>query len=243
MAKKLFNKKIEFLKKQNFLFGFEVEFIFNYGKISYKDIARKFKALNRNIECEDDGSIEGNNKFAHEATMEVKTPPLTPFKAFSLLEKIFAIIKEYGYTNETCGLHVNFSPVSEKVYRSLNPFSFTQDPLWKTIREDFKRDDNDYCLDFELHSEWSKPMTMLDIWTRAVEDTYSMPYIELDHFHVVNLQHYRNRKTKDARVEVRAFGNTGYHHRIRAVINHSERIIKTFLKHCSSQKISIFKNT
>jgi hypothetical protein len=225
-------EKHKLLRRKLFKFGFECEFVYDSSKISLENLSAEFRRINRNIFCDDDGSIDPNRGDQHGRSIEVKTPPLQSDQAFLLLEKVFAVINKYGYTNSTCGLHVNFSPNKTKHYRSINPFSFSKAKLWARIRKDFKRASNTFCVDpknFGL-----KKMTALD-WFHALQDGQELLYPE--HYHVVNFENYYKRRGRDSRIEVRAFGNQDYQKRLSEVVDYSEEILKTFLKHCSRKKI------
>jgi hypothetical protein len=231
----LLEAKHKMLRKKLFKFGFECEFVFDTAKITFEDLAVEFRRLHRNIVCDDDGSIDPSRGIISEDGMEVKTPPLSSDEAFTLLQKVFGLIDKYGYTNKSCGLHVNFSPTTIKHYRAINPFSFSRAKLWAKIKKDFKRGSNTFCVDTKDFG--LKKMTAFE-WFNTLRGE-GEEVVSPEHYHVVNFQNYYKRRDSQCRVEVRAFGNENYQKRLNDVIDYSEEIARTFIKHCSAKKIGL----
>jgi len=147
--------------KNSFKIGFEVECCIFKGKSNA--FLRKIKDLNKKITIGSDGSLKPN-KIGEQIcpldgvtkidvfddSFELGTPPLPSEQAFILLEQIFELIKIYGYTNKSCGFHVNVSPVFHGDYKKINPFYLANKPLWKEIKRKFKRGNNRFCKDVVL---------------------------------------------------------------------------------------------
>lgn len=135
---------------------------------------KALKKLHKGIEFEYDGSLRpvgwskenhNANTYANRAKLphikcdqahEILTPVLPVNEAFQLLEKIFALVAEFGYTNESCGLHANFSPINKKNFHKINPFWLSTQPLWSKIRKAFGRENNKYCQDIVLRADIKK---------------------------------------------------------------------------------------
>lgn len=219
------NPELQLIRGKDFLLAFEVEFVYNAELIDAVKMQRKLSRMQRGTIVGRDGSINMSHRFRLEATAEIKTPPLPPFEALRLLKKVFDFVKQYGYTNSSCGLHLNFSPVSDELYYSLNPFTFTAEPIWEEITKEFRREGNNYC-----RQVWNtKPKNLLEIWSRMV---YNRD-VSCGHYNVVNLEHYGTTRGITSRIEIRGFGNREYHKRFNRIVDYSERIFKVFLKNCA----------
>lgn len=217
-------KQFKHLNSKEFLLGFEVECVFKLNKKEDEyAILKDLHKICSKIEVDDDGSIEPDD-YENEHSAEIKTPPLHGAEAFELLNVVFKYVSEIGYTNSTCGLHLNFSPLSEKIYKSFNPFPFVLNPIWRTILKDFKRNNNSFC-------EIPSAKTHLELYRGLMGYYENMPYGKGA---CVNLDSYGNRKYKDSRVEIRGFGNKGYHKKISKIRNYSEKILDIYLKSCNS---------
>ena len=84
---------------------------------------------------------------------ELLTPVLPCVEGFQLLEQIFALVAEFGYVNNSCGFHANFSPKNKKDFNKINPFWLSERPLWSEIRKTFGRNRNKYCQDVVLRKD------------------------------------------------------------------------------------------
>lgn len=239
MTKSIFNKDIKLLRKNQFLFGFEVECIFISKKITKTVLAQKLKAIHNKIILADDGSITFREDG--EFSAEIKTPPLKAYESFRVLKQVLSLVEQYGRTNRSCGFHVNFSPISDKLYYSINPFALTQDRLWNQIKKTFNRESNSYCSAVNLPKSFKKPITIFDIWqaSQRYVDAYDTSRIEVQHYHVCNMSNYHKQKHKSSRIEIRAFGGSGYHKKFSEITFYCEKIIKTFFKHCAKDKVKL----
>jgi hypothetical protein len=218
--------------KKNFNIGFEVEFVYNADKLSFSSLQRKVGIICTAIRVDDDGSIEGEDRFDAEGTAELQLPPLSPKKALKVLKSVFDLVNKYGYCNYSTGLHLNLSPKSDKIYYSLNPFSLINDGLWARIRKDFKRDSCDYCMDVEAPEINDNKLALWDTVIRG-GDNFSFDIDECEGKScVVNLSRYNTQRCRDSRLEIRAMGGDNYHKRFNLVAKYTNDIIKTYLKHC-----------
>jgi hypothetical protein len=233
-------KSYRLLNSRKFLLGFEVEFVFKTKHGTFSTVARKFRELNSEITCVDDCSINPEHRHSPndmdleiEKGMEVRTPPLIPSQAFELLAKVFKLVSQLGYTNESCGFHFNFSPVSEKLYYKIDPFKFTVAPLWEQIAEDFGRKNNENCL--PVWEDGKTPKSKLEIFRALSESEYGYdgPYPRWSKDAAVNFEYYGPRKYAESRVEVRTFGNKGYHQKLPKIRKYGERILNLFVKCCA----------
>lgn len=84
---------------------------------------------------------------------EIRNPVLPAHQAMEVAERVFDIIGEYGYTNETCGLHFNFSPICTENFNRVNPFFLARQPIWEKIKADFGRGEGTVA-----HAKYCKPM-------------------------------------------------------------------------------------
>jgi hypothetical protein len=239
---KINTKNIKYLKSKRFLIGFEVEMCLDRIKLTVKEFKKIIKDLNKDIIIGNDGSIIPVDYHNH-STFELKTPPLSSLKSFKLLSKIFDVIEKYGYTNETTGLHVNISPICKKLYYSINPIYIASHPLFEKIVKDFNREDNEFCVTYSKEDFKSEPVkNNIDFWHRNVGEccyNYDPLVINPDyygHSSAVNFDNYHTKKSKDSRLEIRAFGNTNYHKKLDKVLKHTDEIIKVYLQ---SQKVKL----
>ncbi len=230
-------------KSRKFLIGFEVEMIFDANKISPNKLKEALTKIHNRITWENDGSIDPDGRmddnydyddenyddYADEKTLEIQTPPLYPHQSFNVLKEVFALVKKYGYTNETCGFHLNISPTNEKLYKSLNPFKFTLNNLWEKIKEDFGRLDNDYCNSVFPELDSPDLQKLFLTLVRSEGNMNVFHWKDAD----VNFEHYDNRNKAARRIEIRAFGGEGYHKKMGLIRGYAEKIMKTFIKSCA----------
>lgn len=137
--------KFTHILDNKFKIGFEIEIcVRNEDKL--KNILLN---LNNEILFHNDGSINPNNKLYK--GIEILTPPLLASDAINLLEKIFEIIKNNNcFTNKSCGLHVNISPIKKGDYFKVNPFWLANQSIWKKMKKTFKRERNKYCQNIKI---------------------------------------------------------------------------------------------
>jgi hypothetical protein len=216
------------LNSNEFLLGFEVEFIWNADKIDQEDLEDLFYRIHRDIICDEDGSIEPDyNDDNDECTMELQTPPLPPAQAFDVLNKVFAIVNKYGYTNDSCGFHLNFSPKSTKLFNSIDPFKFTKLSLWKTIKKEFGREHNEYCMD--VWADNPNP-SKLELFKGLIDE--DSLYLNRGKDADVNFDNYFTPKDDESRVEIRAFGGVNYHKKFKAIKKYARQILNNYVKCC-----------
>lgn len=164
------------LKDEQFRIGVEFEFIFNsvdydydeefnigyfkhYGFIQLRQLYDKYmhyvlenkfgNSLDWDIGF--DGSVKPNNKEEKALGVEVATPIMTLEEALLVIPSFFNIITECGYTNDTCGLHINVShekyPI-DKINKKALALSLEDPRIYKYMPS---RKDNYYAQSTELH--------------------------------------------------------------------------------------------
>lgn len=207
--------------------GFEIESLYN--KTGRKDLIRKIREINPEIITGNDYSLHGwtgkmdtYGNRQDDCGIEIKTPPLPKCEAIVVLDKVFSLVGKYGYTNKTCGLHLNLSTVNEEKRTKFNPFLFCVNPLWAKMGEDFQRNRNEFCLN-RFHKFHQKSLFSNIINVGRCTEKYSC----------VNLGHW-NKPLPKSRVEIRIMGNKGYHNRLDEIVNYTEKIIKLFNASCRS---------
>lgn len=220
----------------SFLLGFEVECVINEDKIDLDVFSKKILALNPGIDIGDDGSIYANRDNNNGTGVEIRTPPLKTYAALRLLKKTFQLVNKYGYTNESTGFHINLSPISDKIYYSINPFTLVKDKLWGRMRKSFKRNGNEYCDDVEI-GDFAELLEKkpLKLWTDLIgggninfgEDNV------IGKSCVVNFDSYSLRRNNDSRLEIRACGGEGYHKKFGLIKDYTLKSLTTFRKHCN----------
>jgi hypothetical protein len=115
--------------------------------------------------------------------------------------------------------------------------------LFEKIVKDFNREDNEFCVTYSKEDFKSEPVkNNIDFWHRNVGEccyNYDPLVINPDyygHSSAVNFDNYHTKKSKDSRLEIRAFGNTNYHKKLDKVLKHTDEIIKVYLQ---SQKVKL----
>jgi hypothetical protein len=223
-------KSYKLLNSRKFLIGFEVEFLFNPDRFGFEELGFKFQRLHPKIEVVDDCSLSAEDcGTAFTQGMEIITPPLSSKQSFQLLSQVFQLVRRYGKTNSTCGLHLNFSPVSEKMYKSINPFKFTNHPIWEKILKDFEREDCEFCQ--PVWGERVKP-NMLSLFKVIEEGGGYETNIAISKDAAVNFDHYPEDKQEDSHLEIRCFGNKGYPSKLPKIRRYAEQILKLFTECC-----------
>ncbi len=217
------------LDSQDFLLGFEVEMVYSLDKISESELGNKLLKIHPNIIFGYDGTINTEGRLKNEQGREIKTPPLLPAESLSVLKQIFELVNQYGYTNASCGFHLNFSPIPEKLYQALDPFKFTINDLWTKIKTEFNR----------TGSRWCGPVWKPDHQTKVANKQSLFSLLQRDLVKPVlgkgadvNLINYFNENNMFRRIEVRAFGGEGYHTKFERITDYTNEIFKTFLDCC-----------
>lgn len=192
---------MEFLEKINV--GYEIEGYIETAR--YTAFVNKIKTLHDGIIVGGDGSIMHPNGTI---SFEIKTPPLRADISLSLLKDIFDIMKaRKAGTNKSTGLHVNISYVNKLRLRTFNPFTFVCSKMWQDILEKYRRDNNRFC---KWQHKSLHELFFAD--TRYFRQKY----------HAVSFSHF------PTRIEIRAFGNTGYHKRFKSINADIINILKHF---------------
>jgi len=208
--------------------GFEVECYVRGHK--WAEFERIIRAMG--VQIGDDGSIEppycdGWVTYDYEPynTAELRTRPLPPRSAMSLLKEVLHSLHGRGGTNDSCGLHVNISSTNKTKMRRFRIKRFVSSRLWQQMLRRFKREDNDYCMPL---FDGDRPPTkrelqngddyVLDQAIAKVHDKYAC----------VNTCHFGNGESRESRIEIRAMGNLRYHCRYRLIAYFVGEIIKQF---------------
>jgi hypothetical protein len=151
--------KFQNIKENQFNSGYEVEACFY--REGFKGFVEKIKKLDKRINIGTDGSIrpigwrksDRYGRYFGHIGREIKTPVLKTIEGIQLLNEVFKLVSDFGYTNSTCSCHLNFSPIDKKDYERVNPFFLVQQDFWKRIRRHFDRDGNKYCQDIFLRKD------------------------------------------------------------------------------------------
>lgn len=153
--------------------------------------------------------------------IEIKTLPKRPSKALDLLETLFIFIKNNGYTNHTCGLHLNIS-CSKKNTPNIHPVYLSKSPLWKDIKKKFKRDSNLYCGDV--------PLAYVPKDKQSYIDSFNRHMIGKNHYDVISFKSWNfSQKLKHSRIEIRAMGNINYEKKFPLVKEYTIKSMDEFL--------------
>lgn len=248
--------KLKNIELNDFYVGYELEGCVKSTEDNFcifDDFAKKIKEIHPKIDVGDDGSIESNpNRFYDEA-FEIRTPPLKSKESVEVLRKICDLIEQYGYTNKSTGLHANFSPVSNKVYKEINPDYINKHPLFKKIAKFFRRGRNIYCSFYKFKIDKKKLKKLLiedssfkkifktkyEIWRKGFNDSYyegddKYRYMQMpknlcdfdEHYCAVNFQNFTPKRTKTSRIEIRVMGNKDYHKKVNDIIKFTDNIIE-----------------
>ncbi len=224
--------KVNFTNKSDVRLGFEIECIVkgtsrrdvfgNYKATSvWKEFREAIKSLKHPVQVGEDGSI--NCSYLDRA-VELRTPPLSPKDAMMLLSNVFDIVNKFGYTNNSCGFHVNISSAHKSKMRDFNPLPFLSSKLWDEILKKFKRSNNEYC----------RPV---------IRKTNKIPKIRLvsnmlsrsnEKYRCVNLRNFGNGTSKSSRIEIRGFGNADYSKKFETISEFVKRIERLFRLSCST---------
>jgi hypothetical protein len=256
-SRSLIPKKYRNLHRQSFKVGFEVECVFFRTKIPHDKLEELLHKIHPQIILGDDCSIEEQHDFddplitdrdiRHQFSAEIETPPLHPFESLIVLRLIFQLVKKYGYTNDSCGLHASFSPVNDDVYYSVNPLVIFNQALWAKIKKDFGRTHNGYCSttpwnkDGISQNEEKKLLDPFQYWCdvlRCGRDYYRYGYGADDGVHAsydghsseVNFDNYGEIRRPRSRIEIRCMGGEDYHKKFPLVTQYVDRIITAFRK-------------
>ncbi len=200
--------------------GWEVECYYNDDIISKSAFIRKIKAVCSKITHCDDCSLDY-------CGIEFQTPPQSVRASLKTLKKIFDIIKEYGYTDDGCGLHLNMSTKSGTKYKNFNPLLFCENPLIEDIGEYFDRQTNEYCYNYMPEKK-----TRLDRLQTVADDYFGKDS-------AINLESWRCFDKRYRRLEVRIMGNEHYHKKYPKISSYTSRLIKLFNYCCRPNFIKV----
>ena len=214
-------KKINWTNNTDVRLGFEVECAVVASR--HRQFYKKLRELNGQVSVGYDGSIRVRDTLDRVA--EIRTVPLPPKDALALLKKVFDIVNEYGYTNQSCGLHVNISSARRSKMRNFNPLPFLSSKLWNEILRKFKRASNGYC---------KSVVTNRDRHLSKVDRLFNLSSALDNKYRCVNLTNFARGTRKSSRVEVRGFGNTDYTKKFDTIEVYVKRIEKLFKLSCGN---------
>lgn len=211
--------KNELLDYKNIILGFEIEcyVVNNWDQFTYN-----IRKINSNIIIGNDGSIYPD-KYDNYITLtcELRTPPLPFLESLQLLEKLFNVIRKYGKTNHTCGLHVNISYKNFEKFRKMDILRFLNNKIWNQILTFYKRKSNYFC-----YWDYTRKITP-DLLRKMQVEKYRCcsirNWIEND---------YNSRSTR--RIEIRGFGNRNYHLKIKSITKYIYKIARLFQSCCDN---------
>ena len=221
--------KVNFTNKSDVRLGFEVECIITTNKnfdgdarktVKWNEFKKAIRALERDVQIGYDGSIECNWK---DAPVELRTPPLAPKDAMTLLADVFDIVNEFGHTNSSCGFHVNISSSHKAKMKNFNPIPFLSSKLWSEILKKFNRGNNEFCRPI-IGSDKISKMTMA---RRLIQNSN-------EKYRCVNLSNFGNGTAKRSRVEIRGFGNKDYSKKYEIISEFVKRIERLFRLSCGA---------
>ena len=232
-------KKVNFSNKSDIRLGFEIECVikdtavrrnlhdnpsWSFWKKTNKltQFKNELKELAHPVIYGYDGSIECDD---NDTAAELRTPPLPPKDAMLLLKQVFDIVNKYGYTNSSCGFHVNISSAHKSKMRDFNPLPFLSSKLWNEILSEFKRGTNEYCRHVIRNSK--KHMSKIRLLNALLERSEQK-------YRCVNLRNFGNGQGKRSRVEIRGFGNKDYSNKYDTIAEYVKRIERLFKLCCST---------
>lgn len=147
-------KQFQNILKGRFNAGFEIEAcIFNQDRQNANEFCRAVRRLNGKHGQIHIGTDRSIKPLRGDWTCESRTPVMRVNASLGLLQRLFDLVAEYGYTNKSCGFHANLSPVNAKEVDLINPFWLAEQSLWAEIRKAFGRDKNKYCQDIALRKD------------------------------------------------------------------------------------------
>ena len=227
--------KVNFTNKSDIRLGFEIECVISgtykrdrdaWGNrvknmVAWNTFKKAIENLKRGVQIGYDGSI---NCSDYETPVELRTPPLAPKAAMTLLADVFNIVNKFGYTNASCGFHVNISSAHKTKMRNFNPIPFLSSKLWDEILKKFNRNNNEFCRSVTTKS---KKLTKIRILNDLLERSGQK-------YRCVNLLHFGSGTAKSSRVEIRGFGNRDYSKKYETISEYVKRIERLFRLSCGA---------
>jgi hypothetical protein len=219
-------KKVNWTNNTDVRLGFEIECVLHNR--CYRTFCRRVRALHPKMIIGQDWSINTVGCGYYDGhTCEVKTPPLPPKDAINLLKQLFDLVNAYGFTNASCGFHVNISSAKKSKMKNFNPMPFLSSKLWNEILKKFKRESNTYCKAMlRLKDRRLSRVSMLKNMTNTLKDKYWC----------VNLSNFRDNHP-NSRIEIRAFGNKHYTQKFDLIASYIKRIERLFKLSCDAGKL------
>jgi hypothetical protein len=230
-------KKPTFTNNSDIRLGFEIESVIKggygtntFGGLSgskkWKQFCKKLYSIKKkSISIGYDGSIQVDSQC--DKPCEIRTIPLPPKDAMEVLKSIFDVVNEFGYTNRSCGLHVNISSIKKSKMMNFNPLPFISSKLWNEILKDFNRESNNYCRPIhKLKSD--KKISMVQRFTQLTNPLDGKYYC-------VTLHKFGNGKSPTSRAEIRGMGNKDYTTKFDKVAHYVGRIERLFKYSCGAK--------
>ena len=212
--------KVNFTNKSDIRLGYEIECcIRNSDNMIINHNFRK-KILNLKVQIGNDDSIRPER--VSDISVELRTPPLPPKDSIVLLEKVFNIVNEYGYTNKSCGFHVNISSKQKTKMKKFNPFPFISSRIWNDILKKFNREKNRFCRPVLPKTKTSYVNIICNLGYQFEDEKY----------HCVNLSNFGRGTESDSRIEIRGMGNVNYSKKLKLITEYIKKIENLFKYSC-----------
>ncbi len=227
-------KKIIFTNNSDIRLGFELECVITSARIynqrrggytrssKWRRFCYTIHNIQKGINIGEDGSINTYNAGGFARGVELRTLPLPPKDAMILLEKLFEVINEFGFTNNSCGLHVNISSKNKENMKKFNPLPFLHSKIWNQILSKFGRKNNGYCRPVVNNK---KGRTNVDVLKTLSVST--------NKYRCVTLSNFGSGLNKTSRIEIRGFGNSIYTRKFNLVSKYVKKIMKLFKLSCN----------
>ena len=224
--------KVKFTNDTDARLGFEIECLI-YGNIddrivsgrNYNNFVRKIRNLKKGNEVGVDFSVTASRPGDYEC--ELRTKPMKPKDAMANLERIFNTVNEFGYTNRSCGFHVNISSKHKTKMKNFHPVSFLSSKLWNEILVKIDRTDNSYCRPVvRLNGKHVSKVEAMRNFRNSLNDKYRC----------VSLRNFGNGLNSTSRVEIRGFGNKNYTNKFDTISKYIKRIENLFHSACETRQ-------
>lgn len=229
------DKKYTNIHSRLWKIGFEIEFLLK-SDYNYNFIQEKLFEITRNLEIGDDGSLHPDWRDRDASNYEIKTFPSYPVIALERINKIFILIEKYGYTNKTCSIHLNISPVSDELYYKINPFYIARQKLWVEMRKSFERSRNMYCKNYNFR-RLKRKIYHIDLWRKQLHD--KSPVDGSCHYKLINFDHVQIPRTKDSRIEIRSMGGELYHRKFDLILDYTDKALQVIKNGCNGREFNL----
>lgn len=223
-----YNKYNNEIKKSDIKIGFEFEFYLNNDSCMSKMIGSLISLGKEVMYCPEEYNIQDKpldvwtierDRSLTPITkngFEIVSPKLDLFQAPLFLKMALAVIRQYGFTDDTCGLHFHISSENEKM-QTLTPSKlmlFLDEnktlEYWKD-RSDFNRD-------------------LMDIFKKTKLLDFDKNFDKLSRFYTVVS---RSRYKIQNHLEVRAIGGKNYEKKEEQILKDFSEFVQSYYIACS----------